>query len=95
VDQPVSPYEMCLEALEKYIREARKTCELINEAQSETLSMEQLFMILVQTRIESQFKESYDLARERLCEALMSQTTAGQYSCPRLSVSTYLSSPKS
>ena len=62
--------EQCLRAFENYVREARKTCELLGTVEFTTPSVEQLVAILSQARIESDLKEVYCAMRRRLCEAL-------------------------
>lgn len=62
--------EECLAALENYAREARKTCQLLGEAELTAPSGERLLAILSQARIESDLRELYVSLRRRLCKAL-------------------------
>jgi hypothetical protein len=62
--------EECLEAFENYAREARKTCQLLGEAELTAPSGEQLLAILSQAQIESDLRELYVSLRRSLCKAL-------------------------
>jgi orotidine-5'-phosphate decarboxylase len=62
----------CLAAFQNYAREARKTCQLLGEAELTAPSGEQLLAILSQARIESDVRELYASLRQRLCKALAS-----------------------
>jgi hypothetical protein len=72
VSREQSLSEECLAALENYAREARKTCQLLGEAELASPSGEQLLAILSQARIESDLRELYVSLRQRLCKTLAS-----------------------
>ena len=62
--------EECLAAFDNYVREARKTCELLGEAEFTAPSGEQLIAILHQAQVESDLRERYVCLRRRLCETV-------------------------
>jgi hypothetical protein len=72
VSRQQSLSEECLAAFENYAREARRTCQLLGEAEVTAPSGEQLLAILSQAQIESDLRELYASLRQRLCKALAS-----------------------
>ena len=70
MNQPQSLGQECIAAFEKYAREARKTCQLLGEAELTALSGDQLLTILCQAQIESDLRELYISLRRRLCKVL-------------------------
>jgi len=70
VSRQQSLAEECLAAFENYSREARKTCQLLGEAEVTASSGEQLLAILSQAQVESELREVYISLRRRLCKVL-------------------------
>jgi hypothetical protein len=70
VSQPQSLGEECIAAFENYAREARKTCQLLGEAELTAPSGNQLLAILSQAQIETDLRELYLSLRRRLCKVL-------------------------
>ena len=62
--------DQCLNALSNYMHQAQKTCELLGDLESETLSIERLLAILEQTQLEDEVQQSYMALRQRLFEVL-------------------------
>jgi hypothetical protein len=56
----------CLSALLNYVRQAKKTCELLGEIEGNSLSLERLLAILAQTQAEDEVQQSYMELRQRL-----------------------------
>jgi hypothetical protein len=63
--------EACLNALSNYVRQAQRTCELLSNAQDQSLSLEQLLAILAHTQIENDIQKSYIELRQRLFHVLI------------------------
>jgi hypothetical protein len=70
VSQSQSLSEKCIAAFENYAREARKTCQLLGEAELTAPSGDQLLAILSQAKIESDLRELYLSLRRCLCKVL-------------------------
>jgi hypothetical protein len=56
----------CLSALLNYVRQAKKTCELLGEIEGNSLLLERLLAILAQTQAEDKVQQSYMALRQRL-----------------------------
>jgi len=70
VSQSQSLVEKCIAAFENYAREARKTCQLLGEAELTAPSGDRLLAILCQAQIETDLREQYISLRRRLCKVL-------------------------
>jgi DNA replicative helicase MCM subunit Mcm2 (Cdc46/Mcm family) len=61
----------CLHALSKYVRQARKTCELLGGIEGDTLSLDRLLAILAHTQAEEEVQKVYLALRQRLFDKLI------------------------
>jgi len=61
----------CLNALSNYVRQAPKTCELLGDIGTNSLSLERLLAILAHTQTENETQKMYMVLRQRLFEGLI------------------------
>ena len=60
----------CLNALGNYVRQARKTCELLGDIECNGPSVDRLLAILEQIQAEDEVQGSYLLLRQQLFDVL-------------------------
>ena len=61
----------CLNALSNYVNQAQKTCELLGDLESNSLSVERLLALLAYTQAEDEIQKVYMALRQRLFDGLI------------------------
>ena len=61
----------CLNALSNYVLQAQKTCELLGDIETNSLSLERLLAILAYTQSEEETQKIYMVLRHRLFDGLI------------------------
>jgi hypothetical protein len=61
----------CLNALSSYVLHAQKTCELLGDIETNSLSLERLLAILACTQTEDETQKMYMVLRQRLFDGLI------------------------
>ena len=61
----------CLKALSNYVSQAQKTCELLGDIETNSLSLERLLAILAHTQTEDETQKMYMVLRQRLFDGLI------------------------